>query len=249
MCVNDISLGIFNAVRFLCLHQPIFQDDCLVLSLAEGGLNMAVARYYIIAAATYDRFVALCRPFEYTSYHILQNITLYLALLFMTTTLVGVTLKIMSERCWYFATLSTGSAAVANSVLRVLHGTILLIITIVTVFSSASVLRELHLLRKSRGSHPAPNNAVLGLTYLILVTLLVFVICLFPSAFVYFAVRYLTLYETQIVARVAFDTYAIANAVVNGVLYKAYRRQIVENFKVVFCITRKQRIHSAAEQS
>ena len=249
MCVNDISLGIFNAVRFLCLHQPIFQDDCLVLSLAEGGLNMAVARYYIIAAATYDRFVALCRPFEYTSNHILQNITLYLALLFMTTTLVGVTLKIMSERCWYFATLSTGSAAVANSVLRVLHGTILLIITIVTVFSSASVLRELHLLRKSRGSHPAPNNAVLGLTYLILVTLLVFVICLFPSAFVYFAVRYLTLYETQIVSRVAFDTYAIANAVVNGVLYKAYRRQIVENFKVVFCITRKQRIHSAAEQS
>lgn len=109
--VNDVSLVIFQLFRYLCLRQYLTSDDCLVEMLIICGVNLIYSRYYILASACYDRFVAICRPFRYDSNHYLKHVTVYLTAMYISSVLISWLLYFTCQRCWYFSGLLTDSAA------------------------------------------------------------------------------------------------------------------------------------------
>ena len=251
MSVNDVSVASFNVVRFYCLHQAIYSYRCLTLTLAELGFNLTIARYYIIAVACYDRFVAICTPYSYDGHQFLQNITLHLTMIFICTLVIGEPLRIACERCWIFACITTeSSASIVRLVLSGYHGILMTLIALLTIISSVCVLRELYMMSNNRSRMPTPCTATLRLTHLVLITLLVFLLCLIPSAVMYFAAAYVTLDISGLVVRVSFDSYAIGNVIVYGAMSRNYRHLVTEAIGFILSRFRKEsRVEPSIEPS
>ena len=240
MAIDDVLISFFSSLTHLCVFSIINADWCLIRAISECGHLVAIVRYFILAAACYDRFVAICQPFAYAEHHILRHITLYILLITLVLVVVHLPLVLALKRCWSFANILT--EPVANGLrwfqlgFQVIE---LMIAVIVIIFSTAFVLRELHLMKK-RQRH-LPDASVLKTTHLILVTLLVFFCCLIPPIVSQFYFSSKGIYsQTRTRLMMIFDSYAVLNVVVNGVMNKSYQQQVKLCFRYVLCAFKKK---------
>ena len=235
MSVNDLCVAGFNAARLCCVHRSLMSDACIMAVIVECTFNILLARYYILALACYDRFVAICQPFRYTTHRLLQNVSITIVVIFMSTLLVGLPLKLSSQRCWiFFSVISELVSDILVKIITIIRVLIMTLAAGVTALSSAFVLKELHMMSKRRGNTRTPDSAVLKATYAVLMTLLVFIICLIPAAVAFFTARTTISAEVRgVILRLSFDGYAILNVIVYGAMSKNYREKVAQIGEIV----------------
>ena len=120
-----------------------------IVRLCQCTFNILLARYYILALACYDRFVAICQPFRYTTHRLLQNVSITIFVIFMSTLLVGLTLRLPSQRCWIFFSVISGPVSdILVKIITIIRGLIMTLVAGVTTLSSVFVLKELCMMNK-----------------------------------------------------------------------------------------------------
>lgn len=99
---------------------------------------------------------------------------------------------------------------------------------LVILVSTGLLLRELYLIRKRHSRISTHENSVLNLTYLILLTLVIFTCCLIPPG-----IYFLSTTQYSVIPEVILDSYAVLNVVVNGIIRKGYRAQLIKCLQLI----------------
>ena len=223
---NDVLVSCVLVLKYCC----ITFDTCIDEILKQLGFTLATARYLVLAAACYDRFMAICKPYSYADNHFLKYITQYVTLLTICMYVVVQPLGLAEKQCWCFsAHENTQEAAVAVTGFRVAT---VMILSASIIISTVFVLRELQLMKKRQNNIVTPDPSILKATHLVLVTTLVFFCCLIPPAIVELYFESKDLFSLKRMRmRILFDSYAVQNVIVHGVMSKPYREIVISCYK------------------
>ena len=232
MCIDDIAYSLFNLASSEFCLQPESIHHCLRGFMKCLWSATATMKYCILATACYDRYVAICHPFRYSSNYFLSHTTGGLLVMFV--------LKLVTETPLFITLLNPGCATQLgdqqSDVIKIIttHYAInegiwngscaIIILTTVTL-----VLRELYKMRRGGERAPhTPDASVLKVTRLILVTVAVFVCCLLLPICTeaYFLQRGESRSKQARRVRMLFDSYAVINVLVFGAMNKDYRSEI-----------------------
>ena len=122
--------------------------------------SVSLMRYVILATACYERFVAICRPFQYSGNRILNNVTLSMLGAFAFYYTVHTPLRSL-RKCQKSA--NQGLLELIRIIIQsVLVAACLVVIITTIVF----VLRELHRMHKRReAAEPVADRLSIRATY------------------------------------------------------------------------------------
>lgn len=74
MALSDIIGSMANIVRLLCIVHKHSDTLAVAIGVSAGSDSAAGWRYYIIGWACFERYMAVCRPFEYRGNPLVANI-------------------------------------------------------------------------------------------------------------------------------------------------------------------------------
>ena len=252
MSVDDIAYSSLNILWSFCIRQWLSDNHaCLNGVIGSVWLVTATTKYGILAIACYDRYVAICRPFQYSTNVLLKNTTVGVVIMFilLLMTLTPTYMFSPEARC---AKLADDEPMIVDQIGYLRIGIQMawtgLYMTMITV-ASFRVLHELYKMRRGGGRGPqAPDPSVLKVTHLILVTVAVFICCFIPPIIseVHFSKNEVADPKQRHRARMVFDSYAIINVLVYGVMNKQYQDE-VKKLLVACCPCKSASVSTSAE--
>ena len=85
MSIHDISISSMTTLSSFCVYRWIERRQRCVYAFIESlWLITGLMRYTIVATASYDRYIAICKPFEYSAHRLLANTTISLLTVYLT---------------------------------------------------------------------------------------------------------------------------------------------------------------------
>ena len=176
MGIHDTVLAAYTLGKGYCLfHWLEMTFPCGFTLVYSLWYSVSLMRYVILATACYERFVAICRPFQYSGNRILNNVTLSMLGAFAFYYTIHTTLHSL-QICQKSA--NQGVLELISFIIQLVLGVACLVVIITTI---VLVLRELHRMHQRReAAEPVADRVSIRATYLILATGAAFLCCLCP---------------------------------------------------------------------
>ena len=244
MSIHDISISSMTTLSSFCVYRWIERRQRCVYAFIEcWWLITGLLRYTIVATASYDRYIAICKPFEYSANRLLANTTISLLTVYLTYLTVNAPFTAL-QVCGSFA---LKNPLVADRLRWGQLGIYSLLPSVsipVIITTLCLVVRELRKMKRQRDAYgPIPDLLVIKTTRVVLVTVVVFICCLIPPICteIYFSIpsdRPTTAIresKLRLSMRMIFDSYAIINTFVFAIMHKPYQRVVIKLWKSCVC--------------
>ena len=238
MCIVDIAYSLFNLASSEFCLPPESIHHCLRGIMKCLWSATATMKYCILATACYDRYVAICHPFRYSTDYFLSHTTGGLLVMFVLKLVTDLFMTLLNPGCaTQLGDQQADVIKIITTIDAINEGIWIGSCAIVILTTVILVLRELY--KMCRGGQRAPHTpdtSVLKATRLILVTVAVFVCCLLLPICTeaYFLQRGESRSKQARRVRMLFDSYAVINVLVFGAMNKDYRSEIKRGLRSCF---------------
>lgn len=253
MSVDDICVCFMRAIRYLSVYcylgdmmaNPTFPYlNVLLRALWFTVVNL---RFYVLTAASYDRYIAVCKPFSHLNNWLLRHIGMVLFLLgvLIFSSFSTVYASRFCNACLVQKICESVSALTifsADSTERDIIEYLMLFWTALACVPAAVftfyLLRELRKLRSNPPNYSGPSytRAVIKTANLVLVIILLFIICLIPSFLTHLIViaTGVTRFASAAIeyTNLAFEFYGIFNVIVYGLMNRTYQQELKNILKI-----------------
>lgn len=233
MAINDISISSVTSLSSFCILQSIQRMNmCLFAVLESVWVMTGTMRYFILAVASYDRYVAICLPFRYVGDRFLNNKTVILLAIYLVILIINTPLKAIEMGCIQISDYGNVDKEMTKSLRTTFQSLWTAICLLVIVITVTCVLRELHNMKHREGT-THHDQAVIKATHLILATISVFVCCLLPPICteIYFATIQDGDSRLRQRSRMVFDSYAFLNVIIYAAMSKPYQQEVTNYFR------------------
>lgn len=257
MSAGDIAVGLASCLFYSCeirgwlIGVPNVLQHVSISVLMEGSNTMV---YYLLALATYERFVGVCKPFTYSTNVIIKHIG-RASLIISASCLVFSAVKMIlmyEELCVTTGFLSPGKYSLANHISLC---AVLILPSLVTIVLLIKTNQELRTMR--RRSHQTFDKELVRASSYITRVSVAFYLCLIPvipfivlilvrnslnGSVVEELIKWITVaYRINIFTHAL---YGIINVIIYGLMTPKYRKKIKKNvdscIKHIRCISASQ---------
>lgn len=228
---SDLFAAVSNRLRGHCRLRIFLRDRPIVVSTVIVFWDWVyLFRYYVLAFSSYERYLAICKPFSYSQNRFVNNSRLALALA------AGICLLTTGLREYAFRNhLCLDSYLGYSSSYHNTEGslysaaTVVILMTII-IICSAKVLLELKRI-KDRNTMQE-NDDIKRITKYILVNNLLFIACLIPVTLTFIVLSVANSHSVTalFISTVPYTSYGAVNVIVFALMtkgYKAHIRQII----------------------
>ena len=224
MGIHDTVLATYTLGKGYCLfHWLEMTFPCGFTLVYSLWYSVSLMRYVILATACYERFVAICRPFQYSGNRILNNVTLSMLGAFAFYYTIHTTLHSL-QICQKSA--NQGLLELIRFIIQLVLVAACLVVIITTIVLVLRELRRMH--QRREAAEPVADRVSIRATYLILATGAAFLCCLCPifGTKLYLALNPGAPTKSQLGAEIVWNCYPVFNTVICVAMNKAYQREV-----------------------
>ena len=231
MSVDDIGVCLLRSVKYFCVYEyfqymiEIPMTYYVYTLLGTLWFALVNLRFFILAAASYDRYIAICKPFKHLNNLCLRYIVTVLLLLFSFLFVTYITATLVAHH-FHSAVIDQEQVALYLWPIS---------ITIAVLPAAVFTILVMRELKKLHSSGPQYSNAsytrtVVKTTNLILAIILLFLVCLVPPFITHTITQTTDIIQDKTAAieytNLIFELYRQFNVIIYGIMNKAFQREV-----------------------
>lgn len=226
---SDIYYGLSELLRLLRKREyfPVAFIPWIIVfnTVTNGGL---MARYWLMAASTTERFVAVCRPMRYSTSAYINYLHFWMIPYWIAPILLSLSKEVIDPKIcltYHFGPLNLGSKYAP--VIIYLSEAIPLLFACIAL---TLVIIELWKMKK-RSLSEHEKEVMRATLYVVVITGILVVFMMYPLIQQILITKKLVVHGMFYVGQLIYAFYGIVNTVIYGAMTPAYRRQIQIMFR------------------
>lgn len=233
---SDFVVFVRNYTANAILTRTNFADATVyILSILDFG---PMVRYYILAVASIEKYLAICHPFKYENHIIIRYIKLWCVMAWLTPLFINIIRDSFFFGCiQYDEILGVHNVGDVKTLPFVAFSLTLPFVT--AAFCQVAMIREIRRMRQLPTFRASEDKVVTSASKYLMIIVIFFLLCLFPPVLL-FILMVLGVFNYDLVALliavgITSSTYGFVNIIAFTALSSSYQQKVKTMFSVLLC--------------